>query len=89
MSLMENYNKALQELYEHVGFKEDWVVCPIDDSTEYFWSIIGDDAVRYIETDKPNLKEAIEEGSYYEDEIYTQRFYKKWVYGCRNQKEIF
>lgn len=30
MKLIENYQKALQDIYDHVGFVEDWVVYPID-----------------------------------------------------------
>lgn len=88
--VLKNYNKALQEIYDHVGFKEDWVVCPIDDASEYFWSIIGvNRAVRYIEIDKPYIQKEIEDGNYYEDEIYQQRFYSKWIYRGKDFTMIF
>jgi hypothetical protein len=32
--LLKNYEEAKQALYAHVGFKEDWVVYPIDDCTD-------------------------------------------------------
>ena len=75
-NLMENYNKALQELYDHVGFVEDWVICPIDDCTDKYWDTDGQ-IVRFHEN-KENLYS--EEGDYYQDDIYTQRFYKKHIY---------
>ena len=31
MELISNYENALQAIYDHVGFKEDWVIAPIDD----------------------------------------------------------
>lgn len=84
MNIIENYNKSLQDIYNHVGFKEDWVVYPIDDATEYYW-YTENDYVRYAKTEKElniswKVEENIEIGDYYEDEIYKQRFYDKWVY---------
>ncbi len=38
-NLMKNYSKALQDIYDHVGFVEDWVIYPIDDRTDYYWDI--------------------------------------------------
>lgn len=76
MELLDNYAKSLQDIYDHVGLKEDWVVCPIDDQTDKFWNVDGD-TVKYANT-KEEFEE--EDGNYYEDEIYTQRFYKKHVY---------
>ena len=37
MNLMKKFNDAKQAIYDHVGFKEDWVIYPIDDNTEMFW----------------------------------------------------
>jgi len=78
MKLIENYNNALQEIYDHVGFVEDWVVCPIDDATEYFWNVdVDEQIVRYADSQKEFKSQY---GNYYEDVLYTQRFYEKWVY---------
>ncbi len=76
MKIIEDYEKALQDIYDHVGLVEDWVVCPIDDKMDMYWKI-ENDSVKYAESKK--LLES-EEGDYYVDEIYQQRFYKKWVY---------
>jgi len=86
-NLMANYNTALKELYDHVGFKEDWVVYPVDDRTDMFWSLDGDSAVRYSETEEKLKDEAA--GEYYEDEIYKQRFYSKWIYEGQDLTMIF
>lgn len=75
MKLMENYDNAIQKLYDHVGFVEDWVVYPIDNRTEMFWHIEDGD-VRYAGT----LEQLNSNGDYWEDEIYTQRFYDKHIY---------
>jgi hypothetical protein len=48
--------------YEHVGFKEDWVVCPIDDCTDKVWSTDGE-TVKYADSQE----EFNSDGLYYED----------------------
>jgi len=84
MKLINDYNNALKELYKHVGFVEDWVVFPIDDCTDKFWSIDGDKCVY------ANSKEQFEsDGDYYQDDIYKQRFYDKWVYEGEQLTMIF
>lgn len=86
MELMKNYNNALQTLYDHVGFEEDWVVCPIDDSTECFWTIDeNQDFVRFADT----MEVLASDGEYYEDEVYKQRFYKKHVYRGEKLTMVF
>lgn len=74
--LIENYQNSLQAIYDHVGFEEDWVVCPLDDQTEMFWNV-EDDVVKYADS-KEEFES--EDGNYYEDDLYTQRFYSKHVY---------
>lgn len=76
--LMRSYNMAIQQIYEHVGFKPDYVVYPIDDRTDMVWTLDGDSAVRYAETEEKLLDQ--DAGDYYEDEIYRQRFYDRWIY---------
>jgi len=81
--LLENYDKALQAIYDHVGFVEDWVVYPIDDKTDHYWTITENGSwVRYAKDKTLN-------NDYYEDEIYTQRFYKKHVYEGEEYTMIF
>lgn len=75
IKLIDDYQKALDAIYEHVGFDEDWVVCPLDDCTDNYW-YANDEFVRWAET----LEKFNSDGNYYEDEIYTQRFYSKWIY---------
>jgi HK97 family phage prohead protease len=43
MKLIENYENALQAIYDHVGFEEDFVVAPVLDCTDFFWETDGDD----------------------------------------------
>lgn len=75
-NLIQNYLQAKQELYDHVGFTEDWVVYAIDDATEMFWTIDGNE-VKYAKSIEELNND---EGEYYADEIYTQRFYSKHIY---------
>lgn len=76
LELITDYNQALQAIYDHVGFVEDWVVCRIDDKTEMFWSV-DNTTVRYSPT---TAEFESQSGNYYEDQIYKQRFYKQHVY---------
>lgn len=85
--LIKNYEEAKRAIYDHVGFgEESWVVCPIEDCTEYVWKI-NTPLVTFAE----NLEELedVEAGKYYQDEIYTQRFYDKWVYEGKDLTMVF
>lgn len=86
MELLENYNEAIKQIYDHVGFTQDWVIFPIDDCTNKFWSINdAKNKVRYAD----GIDQFKYDGVYYEDEIYKQRFYSKWVYEGDNFTMIF
>lgn len=85
MDIFEGYKTAIEELYKHVGFTPDYVVCPIDDCTDMFWET-DNNIVGYAET-KKDLKS--KDGYYYEDDIYTQRFYDKWIYEGKEYTMIF
>lgn len=75
--LLKNYNKALKDIYDHVGFVEDWVVYPIEDSTDYIYNY-NNDEVWYI--DKKHFYSGNINDNLYSNEIYEQRFYNKWIY---------
>lgn len=76
MELISKYQNALQAIYDHVGFKEDWVIAPIDDCTEKFWNT-DDNKVYYADS----IEEfKLKDGNFYIDDLYKQRFYKKWIY---------
>ena len=79
MELLDKYSKAKEELFEYFGYKEDWTVIPIDDSTEYFWELEGEGPgnVYFAFTEEALVER---DGTHYENEIYTQRFLPKWVY---------
>ena len=86
MKLMDDFNKSLQGLYDHVGFTEDWTVYAVEDKVGMFWKIIPEkesifsgntvDCVRYADT----MNQFNSDGDYWEDEIYMQRHYDKWIY---------
>ena len=84
LELIKNYNNSLQAIYDHVGWVEDWVICPIDDCTDKYWSV-DDGTVKYA-----NSSEQYDsDGDCYTDEIYTQRFYNKHVYRGEKLTMIF
>lgn len=83
--LINNYTRALEAIYDHVGIEEDWVVCPIDDKTEMYWGVDGR-TVKYAES-LDEFKN--EDGNYWEDELYTQRFYPKHIYEGKDFTLVF
>jgi hypothetical protein len=85
MNVIDKYNKAIKELYDHVGFTEDWVVYPIDDQTDMFWDTNGE-VVGYAITEEELFDE---NGDFYLDDVYTQHFYSKHVYEGEDFTMIF
>ena len=85
MEIIKVFNKALQDLYDHVGFKEDWVIYPVDDRTEMYWKIVNLNEVKYADT----MEKFNSDGEYYLNTIYTQRFYNKWIYRGKQLTMIF
>lgn len=78
MKLLDDYFKLQKEIYDYFGYKEDWRVIPIEDCRGYYWYLEGEghnDNVLFAET-----MDDFKKGSYYSNEIYTQRFLPKWVY---------
>lgn len=85
MELIGKYKKALQDIYDHVGFKEDWVIAPIDDCTDKFWHTDGE-IVHYADSEDEFHSQ---NGGFYTDDVYKQRFYDKWVYEGKDLTMIF
>jgi hypothetical protein len=79
MKLLDSYFELKKQIYEYFGYVEDYVIIPIEDSRKMFWRLYGNGpgVVRFAETE--NLLDDPKQ-NYYENEIYTQRFLKKWVY---------
>ena len=86
MELIQNYENALQAIYDHVGFEEDWFVAPIDNKTDMFWSTDGE-TVKYADSKEELEKE--EWWKFYVDDVYKQRFYDKWIYEGEEFTMIF
>lgn len=80
MKLIEDFNSSLKALYEHVGFKEDWVVYAIEDRTDMYWKINGTEKDGEVVFNEEKVIVENEDGNQYVNDIYTQRFYHKWVY---------
>jgi len=77
MKQLDEYFKLQKEIYDYFGYKEDWVVIPIEDATDYYWYLTGEgsgDEVWFGEDKESALSPM------YSNEIYTQRFLPKWVY---------
>jgi hypothetical protein len=82
MKLLDDYFKIQKELYDYFGYEEDWVVIPIEDSTEFFWCLIDESEGNAVEVQFAEKIDDIlyQTGNHYCDEIYHQRFLNKWVY---------
>lgn len=76
---IKKFHELEKEIHEYFGYREDWVVIPIENTTNMYWTIIDNDAVRYAYTQKEVI-DTNDELEYYEDMIYKQRFLPQWVY---------
>ena len=82
MKLLEDYFKLQKEVHDYFGYKEDWVCIPLQDHTDMYWKLDEDEFGHgdIIYFDEPLTPDIVEDMSFYQDEIYTQRFLSKWVY---------
>lgn len=42
MKILDEYFKLQKEIYKYFGYVEDWVVIPIDDKRDFYWSLEGE-----------------------------------------------
>jgi hypothetical protein len=83
LKLLDDYFLLQNKIYSYFGYVENWRVIPIADSRNYYWYLEeeGPGTVYYADTEE-ELK--TQEGNYYEESIYTQRFLPKWVYRVKD-----
>ena len=81
---LKAYFDQQKQIYDYFGYKEDWVVIPIENRTDDYWMLIGDgDKARdkYVHSPEPLTEKSVEAGdNIYSGHIYCQRFLPKWVY---------
>jgi hypothetical protein len=80
MKILSKYFELQKEIFDYFGYKEDWVVIPLDDRRDVWWKLgksMWGDGIGYAKTKKELVEKS---GNYYEDEIYTQCFLPKYVY---------
>ena len=91
VDIIDLFFKLRAQVYKHFDFVEDWVVYALEDYRDYYWELpYGEDLegeVHYAETIE-DLKDK-EAGQYYCNDIYTQRFYDRWVYRAEDYTFIF
>lgn len=80
MQLLDVYNRLEQEIFDYFGYVEDWVAIPIEDSREFYWTLYGEGPGHVVFAEKLADLLDEDEGEFYLEEIYTQRFLPKWVY---------
>jgi len=80
--LLTEFFKLRQKVHDYFDYQEDWVSIPLEDARDCFWHLQQDDdghgRVTFWDT-KPTV-EAVINGDMFSNEIYTQRFLRKWVY---------
>jgi len=84
MNVAKKFFEAQVALFEHVGFTPDWVEYAIDNHLDKVWSCDGK-TVKYAKT----VEDFNSSGNYYSDDVYTQRFYDKWIYEGEDVTMIF
>lgn len=87
MKLLNDYGNIKNQIFDYFGYKEDWVVIPFDNCTEYWWKLDGEGpgTVCFAETVREFNEKS---GQYFENEIYTQRHLPKWVYRGKDHTMI-
>jgi len=88
MKLLDGYFELQKQIYDYFGYKEDWVVIPLEDCREYYWTLDGEkqgNKVWFCDNKNVIIKLIKNEFDYgdeniYSYEIYTQHFLPKWVY---------
>jgi hypothetical protein len=43
MKLLKEYFDLQQKIYDHFGYREDWVTIPLDDQTGRHWGLIQEE----------------------------------------------
>lgn len=78
--VVEVMEAAKNAIFAHCGYKQDWVVFPLDDQRDAYWCVEPSERgeVRWAEAPETLVDE--EAGKYYNGAVYTQRFLKKWVF---------
>jgi hypothetical protein len=80
---VNDYFDLQEKIYEYFGYKEDWVVIPLDNRLDDYWMVTGKGEMddKYVYSSVPLTQESVESGDkIYGGRIYTQRFLPKWVY---------
>ena len=79
MKKLDDYFKLQKEIFDYFGYVEDWVVIPLDDATDFFWCLDKNEDNVLFALIKENVFEGTDE-DVFSNEVYRQRFLKKWVY---------
>lgn len=89
MKELIEYQEALDKIYDHIGFVEDWVPFVVDIRTDMWWTTnkeyINPEYIWYNEqvSYSPNKEEVLngDGENYYSNEVFHHRFYPKAIYG--------
>lgn len=80
-ALIDDYEVTLAEIHERFGYVENWRSIPIDlDDKRECWWFLREDEVVFGDEKHPYDPQGIADGHCFINEIYKQRFLKKWVY---------
>jgi len=77
MKLLKDYFELQKQIFNYFGYVEDWVAIPLNDLTDVYWHLTGEDSGKQVfySPDK-----SFNEDCLYSNYIYTQCFLPKWVY---------
>lgn len=87
--LLMSYMACKHAIHRFFGYEPNWREIPISDETRHWWWLSGDGTdggtVYFGEGD---VKEDVEGGRHYANEVYTQRHLSKWVYRAETHTMI-
>ena len=74
-AILQNFISARDALYEHCGYREDWITFPINSETiDRVWNIQNETHVRWANTEEKLAN--VDAGEYYSAELVKHRFFE-------------
>lgn len=79
MEMLDQYFSLQQQIYDYFGYKEDWVVLPLEDKRGMHW-FLTDRETALVHSPKPFTEESIEFGKQIYSYEVTAPFLPRYVY---------
>jgi hypothetical protein len=79
MKLLTDYFDLQEQIYQYFGYREDWLVIPLQDCCQYWWRVVGS-PVNELQIAKTEQDLVSQTGSFRTAEIFRHRHISKSLY---------